>query len=366
MNDLINIVPTPDPLPVASGWFFFLLHLTYYLHLLGVGIMFGTAVSMALGYVKGKNDPKWKPFGDRMAKILPFTIAFAVNLGVAPLLFLQVLYGNFFYTASILVGIPWLFVVLFLIIAYYSAYWLVFKKARPTGGSYSQVKKKTLLAVIISVILAWVAFMLVNVNTLMMAPAKWKTYFANKSGFNLNLAETTLFPRYVFYLFLFIAIGGAFIALFYKIKNKMAESGIGFNFGSILSGNFAVLTAAAFALYLLTLPGEIKGIFLGGNILWTILTLVFVLGLIFIAYLDFKRKTILSTLLLVLDLVVFVFVRQHIRHLYLNPFEEKFSVVSQNTQYGVMALFFIVLAAGLGLIAWLLIKVAKEKQESPA
>ena len=359
MNDLINIVPTPDPLPVASGWFFFLLHLTYYLHLLGVGIMFGTAVSMALGYVKGKNDPKWKPFADRMAKILPFTIAFAVNLGVAPLLFLQVLYGNFFYSASILVGIPWLLVFVFLIVAYYSAYWLVFKKE-------TKVKNKTLLSVIISVILAWIAFMLVNVNTLMMVPAKWKTYFANKNGFNLNLSETTLFPRYIFYLFLFITIGGAFIALFYKIKNKREESGTGFNFGSILSGNCAVLSALAFALYLLTLPGEIKGIFLGGNIPWTLLTLVFVLGLIVIAYLNFKRKTSFSTLLLVLDLIVFVFIRQHIRYLYMNPFAGKFSTVSPNTQYGVMALFFIVLAAGLGLIAWLLIKVAKEKRAFPA
>ena len=357
MNDLLHTIPSPDPLPVASGWFLFLSYLTYYLHLLGVGVLFGAAVSAALGYFKGQSDSTWKAFGDRMAKVVPFGIAFAVNLGVAPLLFIQVLYGNFFYTASILLGIPWIFIVLFIIIAYYSSYWTVFKKE-------STVKTKTLFSVIVSIILAWTAFMLVNVNTLTITPAKWKTYFAHKSGFNLNVSETTLFPRYIFYLFLFLCIGGMFIALFYRMKIKREESSTGLNFGSILSGYSGFLAVPAFVLFILTLPAGIKSVFLGGNLLWTILLPVFVLGLMVTGYLNFKRKTALSALLLVIDLAVFVLIRNHIRYLYLKPFEEKFSGVAQNTQYGVMVLFFIILAGGLGLVAWLLVKVARETKST--
>ncbi len=49
--------------------------------------------------------------------MLPLVIAFAVNFGVAPLLFLQVLYGHFIYTSSILMGIFWISIIPALIIA---------------------------------------------------------------------------------------------------------------------------------------------------------------------------------------------------------------------------------------------------------
>lgn len=364
MNELINIIPNPDPLPVAAGWFQFLSYLTYFLHLLAVGIMFGTAVSMALGYFKGKTDDQWKPFAGRMSKVLPFTIAFAVNLGVAPLLFLQVLYGNFFYTASVLMGIPWLLIVVVLIIGYYCAYWLVFKGAAPPAGkgSGSNLKRKSLISLIISLILAWVGFLLVNVNTLMMTPHRWESYYDHMNGMFLNVSEGTLFPRYIFYLFLFLAIGGMFISLFYKIKDKFEESERGFHFGSALSGYFAFLSVPAFALFLLMLPREINSVFLGGNGLWTVSAFIFVLGLFATAFLGFKRKTVPASLVFVVDLIVFVLVRNHIRQLYLEPFKEKFPTLAQNTQYGVMVLFFVILAAGLGLVAWILIKVAKEKK----
>jgi len=90
MNNLLTIIPNPDPIPVAPGWFSFLSYLTYFLHLLAVGIMFGISLFAILGHLKGKQDEKWAMFGSRMSKILPFSIAFAVNLGVAPLLFRQV------------------------------------------------------------------------------------------------------------------------------------------------------------------------------------------------------------------------------------------------------------------------------------
>ncbi|MEE9203583.1 MAG: hypothetical protein V3U08_01100 [Nitrospirales bacterium] len=44
-------------------------------------------------------------------------MAFAIVLGVAPLLFIQVLYGQLFYTAAILVGRVWILLILVLILA---------------------------------------------------------------------------------------------------------------------------------------------------------------------------------------------------------------------------------------------------------
>ncbi|MCP5105842.1 MAG: hypothetical protein GY950_20810 [bacterium] len=88
--------------------------------------------------------------------------------------------------------------------------------------------------------------------------------------------------------------------------------------------------------------------------------MVFLAGLLVTSYLGFKRKPVAAAMIFAVDLIVFVLVRAHIRSLYLKPFTEKFSTVAENTQYGIMVLFFVVLAAGLGVIAWLLIKTAKE------
>ncbi len=57
----------------------------------------------------------------------PYTIAFAVNMGVAPLLFVQVLYGQFIYSSSILMAVWWFSIFGILILAYYSAYIYDFK-----------------------------------------------------------------------------------------------------------------------------------------------------------------------------------------------------------------------------------------------
>jgi len=46
-----------------------------------------------------------------LAPMLPVFVSFTVTLGVAALLFVQVIYGNLLYTSSILIGAAWLGVV---------------------------------------------------------------------------------------------------------------------------------------------------------------------------------------------------------------------------------------------------------------
>ena len=353
MNNLISIIPNPDPLPVAAGWFQFLSHLTYYLHLISVGIMFGIAISMAVGYFKGKSDENWLSFGKEMGHMLPFTIAFAINLGVAPLLFIQVLYGNFFYTASTLIGTHWILLVVILILGYYGAYWISFREPGKPGA-------KRFLSIFVSIVLAWTGFILVNVNTLMLTPSSWKGYFSHMGGSHLNLSETTLLPRYTFYIFLLLGIGGLFIALFSRKKFGEVNSKPWTAYGASLAGYSLLLTLPSYLLYMWLLPVNIREVLISGDIFWTLLNVLCFTGLFVSGFLAIRRKLTMASIVLLLDLVAFVLVRGKVRSLYLEPFSEKFSVVGSNTQYGVMALFFVTLVAGLGLIFWILRKTYKE------
>lgn len=62
-----------------------------------------------------------------LATRLPVAVALTITLGVAPLLFVQVLYGQFFYTSSILLGYVWLTLLLILLLGYYGYYCYAFR-----------------------------------------------------------------------------------------------------------------------------------------------------------------------------------------------------------------------------------------------
>jgi hypothetical protein len=118
--DALSLIPVPDAIPVHWFWLHLLLTLTTFLHFVAMNIMLGT------GFI-AFSSPFWRsseimPLNAHIARTLPYSIAFTINLGVAPLLFLQVLYGQFLYTSSILMAVYWLSIVGLLIITYYAAY----------------------------------------------------------------------------------------------------------------------------------------------------------------------------------------------------------------------------------------------------
>ena len=114
------IIPPADTLPAHWGWFQALLLLTFPLHLLAMNGMLGCLLIGLWSHLRGGEVQR--RLAHRVALATPLLVALAVNLGVAPFLFLQVLYGQFIYTSSILMALGWILVIPMLIIAYRSAY----------------------------------------------------------------------------------------------------------------------------------------------------------------------------------------------------------------------------------------------------
>ena len=105
----------------APFWFLiFFRVLGFTLHLLPMNLWYaGTIVAMLLGLSRA---PQARRFSARMMSQMPFIIAFGVNLGIVPLLFLQVMGYRVFYSATILMAWQWLSVILLLTLAYYGVY----------------------------------------------------------------------------------------------------------------------------------------------------------------------------------------------------------------------------------------------------
>ncbi len=65
---------------------------------------------------------------------MPIIIAAGVNLGVVPLLFIQVAYYKFFYPATILMAWFWLAIIVLLIPAYYGVYLYAWQLRKGENG----------------------------------------------------------------------------------------------------------------------------------------------------------------------------------------------------------------------------------------
>ena len=115
-------IPPLDPSPVpAPIWIFkALLYTTFLIHIVLMNLVLGGSLMAVYYGFKGKE--KHIDAAGVLAKMLPWAMPFTVTFGVAPLLFVQVIYGPLFYSASIPMGVPFLMIFPVVIAAYYMMY----------------------------------------------------------------------------------------------------------------------------------------------------------------------------------------------------------------------------------------------------
>ena len=100
----------PGPL-----WLINLLHhITLTLHLLAMNFLVGGITTILFGKFTGR----WEhPVVQRFVKLFPSAMAASVTFGVAPLLFVQLVYPKPVYSASIVSGWLWLLIIPVIIMA---------------------------------------------------------------------------------------------------------------------------------------------------------------------------------------------------------------------------------------------------------
>lgn len=340
------LIPTPDTLQVPWGWFQVLLILTLYLHILLMNVMLGSAVIALVNLFRNNGDAT--PLTRDIARKLPFAIAFTVNFGIAPLLFVQVLYGNFLYTSSVLMANFWLLAIALLIIGYYLAYILDYKFDALHSG------RVLLIGAAVASLLA-IAFLMSNNFTLLERPEAWTRYFDHRTGMLLNLGDPTLFPRYFHYVAAAIAIGGLSLALLgdWRLRrgdpNATAAVHSGCNW-------FAYATIVNFGIgfwFFGVLPRQVHDLTTVSGILIGVLLLTgIILGVLAVIY--SLQGRVWPALYTVLPAVlVMLIMRDLVRVAYLRPY---FSLADLEVapQYSPMLVFLVIFAGGIVLIGWML------------
>ncbi len=338
--DYTSLVPQADAISVHWVWFEILLIVTFVLHLLVMNAMVGTAVLSLVEHVRSRRR-KTPDLPHGPAKNLTFLIAFTVNLGVAPLLFVQVIYGHLLYTSTVLMAVWWLSVVGILLVAYYAAYLYKMKLDR------LQAMGPWVLGTSL-VLLLLVAFFVVNAFSLAMRPEKWTEYFRSSGGLILNLDDPTLAPRYLHFLLASFAVAGLVRALWWKLKGGDGSK------QNIRQGLrwFAWLSlgqAAAGLWYLFAQPERVFHLFafdgvLQSTILWVAVGVASVMVVV-----AFLGRFVLSVSLFVVTVSIMAVVRELVRQATVEPF---FKVQQLETipQYSPLIMFLAVFVLGAILL----------------
>ena len=347
---MINqIIPSAEAIPVNWWWFQVLLILTFLLHLILMNFILG-------GSLLTLWDAFRKKTFRRESTTIPTLIALTINLGVPPLLFLQVIYGNFFYSSSVIMASPWILVIPVLILAYYGAYIYVFKTKK------APVFAKTSLT-ITAIFLLYIAFMLVNNNTLMLRPERWEMYFANQSGWQLNFGEPTLWPRYLHFITAAIAVAGLGKAVYYHFKKNIAEKEKSHEKtrGLKIFGFATMIQVIIGIWFWLSLPESIWKMFMGVDLFATIWLMLGIAVALFLIYSSTQGKFKTTTFLLVFLLLNMVINREMVRHAYLKDIGNPANL-SVSPEYGSLAMFLVVFLIGLGALYYMIKLIIKPKQ----
>lgn len=347
------LIPTPDPIPAPWGIPAALMLATFVVHILLMNAVFGSAMLALAHSLWGCDDG---PGPHETARLLPTGMALTVNFGVAPLLFMQMLYGHFFYISDILMAVWWLSVIGLVMLAYYAAYVWDFRFSR-----MARPGRTLCVALLVAALLA-ASFLFVNNFTLMLAPERWLAYFANPRGTLLNLAEPTLFPRWLHFLTASLAVGGLAQAALWTVKARCGANAA-YAAGRINQGMAVFAWASLVQVlvgtwFLMALPGQVAARFMGGHGLSTAAFLLGLAGALLVLAFGFKGLVWPSAAATALTVLAMAGMRELARAAYLAPY---FSVsdLPVRPQYGPLVMFLAALVAGLTVIAWVLRQAAR-------
>ncbi len=357
MDIISQIVPIADPMPLpAPVWLFnILLIVTLALHFIAMNILVGGGVIAFIANLKsGGDDHGNRLFGD-ITGSLPRYLAATVTLGVAPLLFVQTLYGQFFYSASIIMGWAWFMVVLVVIVAYYGLYYVAYNRD-------SSIAKWVLGASVLFLMV--VAFVNTNAFTLAQTPETWLAkYNADRSGMNVNLGDVTVIPRLLHMLLGAVAVGGLYVVIvgMFKWKDDRDYGAYLVRTGGRWFGIITVSQVLVGLWFLMALPRDQKMMFLGGNLPATILFVIGFFATIAIIMManqalkgddprpGFKKVIALTGVVLVSMTIM----RHMLRDSYLEPVFNT-GDLAVKTQGSVLAIFLVLFVGGVVLWVYML------------
>jgi len=363
----LDLVPALDatPIPGPAWLFHILLVFTFFLHVVFMNLTLGGTLLAAVSQIasRGRGEDYRAVLAGRLMGINTYAISLAITTGVAPLLFVQVLYQQYFYTATILIAWVWLFFLVMLMLGYYAAYLYKFKgtPARGSGG--------TVWLVVAAVMFFLIAMVHVAVNLIHSQPEKWAALGKNAWGI---LADPTYIPRLLHFVLASVAFS-ALVITWWAVRRARAGHEVEVNSRiARFAWQWALWTTLlqvvdGFVLLFLLPRRVLLGLMQAGAGTLVPLGLAILLGLGLLVMLsrasDPAENPGLVTGVLAgmgLTIAVMSITRHQVRTLYLEPVSSQYQVATA-PQWGNFLLFVVLLVVALATVAWVVREVMRNR-----
>lgn len=323
------MLPDHNFLP-APLWLITVLHVvTLTLHFVAMNFLVGGIIAVLFTGVTNRwEDPTVAKF----VKLFPTVMAVTVTLGVAPLLFLQLVYYQQVYSASIVSGWFWLAVVPVIVVSYYLLY----------AVSLGRTGKGVLLFLALLGLL-YVSFVYSTVFALAERPEMIRRLYAAtcQSGLIINTEPGTWAFRWLHMLLGAVTVGAFFVGLLGRDDPPLFQFGRRF----FLWGMAGAMVLGL--VYLLTLGDVLLPLMRSAAIWLIVVALVLSLGAL---HFFFKKRFVPAGLLLFLSLLGMVVVRHTLR-LFLLEGEFDPAQIPVRPQWPVFVIFLVCFVVAIALVA---------------
>lgn len=267
-------------LPSPPFIFDIFLVLTFALHILLVNLVLGSLALIIWGKIKG--DDNWKKLYASLARLAVNCISWAIVLGVAPLLFIQVIYDPFWYTANTLSAIWALAFLGFIALAFLFSYFFYL------GGGYEG--KGSILWPLLSLALILLAGIVMHALAVtQLHPEKWPSFATVNNTYISSgkyLHGFEIF-RFLHFMLPSLAVTGVWLIFYSKyFRNRYESAYLDWveRLGVKLALIFSLLQAGVGFLWLLSLPQSLN--FMSNPFF----IFALVVGLLFIGFLFYAQK----------------------------------------------------------------------------
>ncbi len=356
VSTMLGSLRDPMGVPFYPWLFQVLMVLTFALHIFMVNIVVGSVAVGLWGHFKGGDYPR--RLSAMLAKSATVNLSIAILLGIAPLLFVQVIYDPFWYSATLMSG-WWSMIFLGAVLAAFLLLYVFYLKRKNAPESSGGAGVVSFLALFLCAVIMHMLAMQ------SLSPAEWVKWYAPEGkmltgGFGFHAFSFGRFFHFIVPAFLNVGIFMMLYAWYFGARadaDKPFLTWVG-KVGVKMAKYAAIVQALVGVWFLITIPAAFNFIANPFFLLGAALALV-ALGYLFVAEKDPARFAPIAGLLSVVGVLGMSTTREVLRMNYLGEFKYSIYDYPVSVDWGSTILFLGTFVMGLIVIAYPIILAFK-------
>ncbi len=334
----------PMGIPFHPIVFQVLMILTFALHIMFVNFVVGGTVIALWGRLKG--DPYALKLSRALARANTVNTSVAIVLGVAPLLFVQVIYDPLWYNANNISAWWALFFLIAIAVAFTCAYIFYLRNSQDGGNPFWAVI--SLVALVVS------GIVIHAISVQMLHPEMWSRWITSSGKLNLlgNKIYGFVLPRFLHFMVPSIALAGVYMMLYAWYFNKREDRDSDYiqwvaSLGIKIAFYASLVQAVIGVWWLLTLPSHLNFLNSPYFLVGAFVALLFI-GWLFYAKKDPVANGLKSSLFAFGVIFAMAVAREALRGAYLARF--KYSILTYKVSWSIGSTLLFLLTFVMGAV----------------